>query len=202
MTVGGFVAVGVIFGIYFIVNKWQRRNRDEMFQQLARMLQIELAHEPYRLVFKKPVLKGNFKGYHLKIIEKSVGSGEDHQTLTIIQINPSTSNNFSITREDFFTKAGKIFGVHDIQIGDALLDKKFFFTSEDRELLRQVFDQTTIDKMKLIQKDFKGSIQNKSSKLEYIYPDTIDSTEKKNRLVKNIALIVLILNRFQAETKH
>ena len=158
MTVGGVVAVGVIFGIYFIVNKWQKRNRDEMFQQLARMLQIELAYEPYRLVFKKPVLKGNFKGYYLKILEKNVGSGDDHQTLTIIQINPSTSNNFSITREDFFTKAGKVFGVHDIQIDDALLDKKFFFTSEDRALLRQVFDQTTIDKMKLIQKDFKKGI--------------------------------------------
>jgi hypothetical protein len=47
---------------------------------------------------------------------------------------------FAISRKDMFSEIGKLFGMQDVKIGDAVFDDEFIIKSNDEEKVRAFFD--------------------------------------------------------------
>jgi hypothetical protein len=47
---------------------------------------------------------------------------------------------FAISRKDMFSEIGKLFGMQDVKIGDAIFDDEFIIKSNDEEKVRAFFD--------------------------------------------------------------
>lgn len=56
---------------------------------------------------------------------------------------------FSISTEDAFTHAGKVFGIDDIRIGDKIFDDEMYLKSEDTDKLLTFLNNDTIVKQYL-----------------------------------------------------
>jgi hypothetical protein len=82
------------------------------------------------------------------ILENSAFSHNHRHSTTTIRC-PFISTNgfkFSISIEDAFTHAGKVFGIDDIRIGDKRFDNEMYLKSTDKDKLLTFLDDGTIIK--------------------------------------------------------
>lgn len=75
--------------------------------------------------------------------------GENFQTYTRMRV-PFVNKNgicFTIYRQGFFSKLGKLFGMQDVDVGDAAFDKAFVIKGNDESALRLLFANETIRRL-------------------------------------------------------
>ena len=85
------------------------------------------------------------------MLENSAFSHNHRHSTTIIQCPYKSINGFkfSISTENAFTHAGKVFGFDDIQINDKRFDDEMYLKSEDKDKLLTFLDDDTIVKQYL-----------------------------------------------------
>ncbi len=198
MSIGIIISFVTVLCIFALIGAHQKRAKRAIFLTIADKLDLNYSIERYRLYSRRPVLRGSFKGYDVKINQITYSSGEDSETHTQFHVfDHGINTRFSISREGFFNKIKKYFGNDDIQIGLKTLDNMFHFKSSNPAHLKAVFDEATQKRMLQMTRIFDGHVENVNGKILYTYPCNMTHKEEMTLFLKNIAFILLILNRFK-----
>ena len=73
------------------------------------------------------------RGRHVRIYNYTTGSGKNRTTWCALALAVRERGSFTlkISRENLFTRAGRMFGVDDVATGDERFDKEFYVKSND-----------------------------------------------------------------------
>lgn len=132
--------------------------------------------------------------------------GENYQTYTRIRAPFVNKNGFRFTiyRKGFFSKFGKLFGMQDVDVGDAAFDKAFVIKGNDESALRLLFANEAI--RRLIEQQpkchltvwheegrwFQSRLPEGVDELCFRVPSVVTNLEQLNSLHE---LFVEVLNR-------
>lgn len=139
-----------------------------------------------------PRLEGTFRNTVLSIYTDRRGSGKHTHYYTVINIrlwaNPGFE--FRLTKEGFFQKIGKAFGMQDIQVGNEVFDKAFVLKSPDENRARQVFDIMLCNKLAEHEKQIRSAISLNQGIMHYEEMVIVNSDEMINRvnLIVNLSI--------------
>ncbi|MEX1003166.1 MAG: hypothetical protein WDZ35_13695 [Crocinitomicaceae bacterium] len=166
--------------ITVLVIRWarkQNKKRIELYQKTADRLGL-------KYTFKKlPAgslnrLEGELEGVPLSIYEEMVGVGKHRHMQTHVLVKKSPFNfEFSIGKEQFFSKTAKIIGFNDVEFGDAELDDIFLLKSKSEDEFRAMMDEQLQQKLKSISSALEGEIHASNGKLDYTRYGALNSKE-------------------------
>ncbi len=136
----GFVAVFVV--IWFASMRQVARARQNL-GLLAQGLGLPapVQKQGFLARFAPPTLGGDVRGRHLRVYNYSTGSGKNRTTWCALALAVRNPGNLTlrVSRENMFTRAGRIFGVDDVATGDASFDKEFYVKSNDPAYVHAAF---------------------------------------------------------------
>lgn len=171
---------GIIGGIVLLI-RYAKRAGDrkvQWYQNWGR--ELNLTHESNKYMLTKlNTLYGPMEGETITIYEKIVGSGKNQTLQTNIVFEPNPFDfEFSIAREGFFSKAGKLFGGGDIEFGDEEFDKKFLLKSKDEAKFRSLMDFRAQEELRRIEKKLAGTISSTPTNFNYYFMGGFTKEEK------------------------
>lgn len=159
----------LFIGAIILVIRWAlkiNKKRILLLEEYAKSKGLE--HSTTKYFFSKlNQIKGEIDGIAIEINERMVGSGKNQQLVTDVIVHSNFNFNFKIGTEHLFSKAGKIFGINDIQLGDPEIDKKFLFKSSDEERFKQMMNYEMQHKLAGLGKSLKASINCENGKITY-----------------------------------
>lgn len=108
--------------------------------KLAALLELNVIEKPARPIFGRPTptLAGRYRGRDVRVFYYSTGSGKNRTQWVAISTKVNNPSGFSlkVSSENFLTRAGRTFGVGDVEIGDPAFDKRFYIKSDDADFTR------------------------------------------------------------------
>jgi hypothetical protein len=110
---------------------------------------------------------------------------------------------FKISRQGFFRSIGKVFGMHDIEIGDPFFDKQFVIKGNDPEKIKLLFSDGNIKKLCQRQPRIHLNIKDDEGRFGTDFPEGVDELYfecigviKETALLKSLfALFCVVLER-------
>ncbi|MBE2215272.1 MAG: hypothetical protein IAE82_15475 [Opitutaceae bacterium] len=83
-------------------------------------------------------LEGQSRGRPMRIYTYTTGSGKSRTTWCAISLTTRIPAGFSlkVSGENLFTKAGRVFGIDDVETGDPSFDEKFYVKSKQASYIR------------------------------------------------------------------
>lgn len=132
-----FIAfLGFIIWAAVVQTRKGRENLTTLADRLGLALQEPVRRGPFSSGSRQ--LTGAFRNRPVRVYTFTTGSGKSRSSWCALSMQVRTAPGFSfkITGENLFTKAGRIFGVEDVQTGDAAFDEKFYLKSKQPEYIR------------------------------------------------------------------
>jgi len=130
------VVLGVIIRGAIVAVRKTRENLQTLASRLG--LTVEAPGGMGAFALSRASLVGQFHGRPVRIHSYTTGSGKHRTTWCAISLTTRTPPDFSlkISRENLFTKAGRLFGMEDVTTGDPAFDEKFYVKSKQASYLR------------------------------------------------------------------
>lgn len=173
---------GVLIGIVVLTIRWaikQNKKKTLIFTEFAKEHNLQYSFSKYMFATLNSV-QGEYNGVQLNIYEKMVGSGKNQHVVTTFTLASSGLNfDFSIGKEQFFSKTGKLLGFKDIEFGDAAFDKAFLMKSKSEDEFRSLMNYENQARLTAIKDDLAGTISCKDGLLSYSITGVLG--HKKNR---------------------
>ncbi len=144
-----------------------------------------LPRVPVLKFLKKPLfLEGEFRGRRFKVYHYTAGSGDSQTRYAAVRAGVSNPKGlvFQFSREGFFSKIGKTFGMRDIQVGDPVFDEKFVVKSNDPEFIAAALLAEMKEKFyKARELKARGVIKLDKDEIRYNEVGSIGSDETRRR---------------------
>lgn len=116
-----------------------RRSRENL-QRLADELGLRAVLPEKRrfLLAVSGSVEGDYRGRSVRIYSYVTGSGKSRTHWCAVEARAQNPGglSFSISSENFLTRAGRAFGLQDVAVGDEAFDRKFFVRSNQPEYMR------------------------------------------------------------------
>ena len=195
----GFIGITVI--ILFIIGMYlYARNRNlrkaSVFHDFAKIHELNF-YQIKRFFRLDPEIKGDIEGHPIHIYEKIIGSGKSKRVHTIVQFTGSPFDfDFTIGKEGFISKIGKVFGFKDIEFQDDKFDKVFLLKSSDESKFRAMMNYRIQARLTEITDDLKGSVENEKGILRYIAHEEIIKEDKIHQL-ERVMMFMIDLQKTQ-----
>lgn len=165
------LALGIFVGIIVWAVKYTKKinnRKHEFYAEFANKRGFTHRQEKYMLAMLN-TLEGEIAGCPVRIFEKMEGSGKSKQVVTRIVVDNTPWNfDFRMGKEHFFSKAGKMLGMQDIEFGDAEFDKNFLLKSKDEPQFRDLMTLNIQNELRMIKDDLRSSIYHTSGSLAYM----------------------------------
>ena len=146
-------------------------------------------------------LEGSFQVFSVKIYEKIVGSGKHQHHYTCIDfIENPFSFEFTISKEHFFSKMGKMVGFKDIEFDDMEFDKMFLLKSKEEEQFRRLLDYKIQGKLKEISGSIHSAIQSKKGNFSYQQMGAIHTEKAQEDLEKVFKFMIELAKKGRQQT--
>ncbi len=160
---------GLVLLIVLLFRYVKKVNKKKTMAYAALALELDCSHSHHkRLAQQLNRLEGNRQDIPLVIYEKVVGSGKNQVLYLMTTFSPSPFPfEFTIGKEGFFHKIGKVMGMNDIQFGDEEFDKKFRLKSKSEDQFRSLLNYKLQQALALIGDDLRGNIESKNGEFTY-----------------------------------
>jgi hypothetical protein len=104
-----------------------------------------------------------------------------------------------VSRENLFTRAGRMFGVDDVATGDAAFDKEFYVKSNDAGYVQAAFLPEVRSQVSAAwQQGARGTIKVEGDEVIYAEPGTFSSEKICQRWPAMIDLAYLVADVVEA----
>jgi hypothetical protein len=187
----GFVGLSVLLlFILFMVLHARRKNmnKEEDIREFAEQNGFQYKHEK-RMMYVKPFLNGSQNNVDFVISEEVNGTGRSKVVTTYLQFNTSPFDfQFTIGKEHFMSKLGKVFGLRDIEFQNRPFDKDYLLKAEDESKFRAMMDHELQQQLMQVSEHFNGVITNNAGILRYAFKGEMHHEGNFHHLKMMIAL--------------
>lgn len=161
---GGLIAI-IVWAIKY--GKKVNARKQLLFEEFAQRKGLTHSTTKHFLNVLNTV-DGTLNNCHFQLQEVIVGSGKHQHVMAHINFfNTPINFDFKIGKEHIFSKAGKMLGMQDVEIGDEEFDKRFLLKSKSENEFRDLITYEIQDELKRLDKDLKSSISQKDGVLSY-----------------------------------
>lgn len=161
---GGLIAL-IVWGIKY--GKKVNARKQLLFKEFAQNRGLTHSTTKHFLNVLNTV-DGTINGCNFHLNEVIEGSGKHQHVVAYIKFYNSPINfDFKIGKEHIFSKAGKMLGMQDIEMGDYEFDKRFLLKSKSENEFRNLMTYEIQGELKQLDKDLKSSIIQKDGVLTY-----------------------------------
>lgn len=143
------IPIAVIAGVFALIIKLsvkQSRRARENLGRLAQALGLPPPIAPasskgFLSALALPSLTGVVRGRPMRVYNYSTGSGKSRVTWCAVSITVRNPGRLTlrVSRENVFTRIGRVFGVDDVATGDQAFDGQFYVKSNDAGYVRAAF---------------------------------------------------------------
>jgi hypothetical protein len=165
-----FVALGGFVALIILLLRWVKKQnikKVKLFAEFAQKHGFEHSTSKY-LTAQLNSLSGQKGTNSISITEEMVGSGKSKTVITTLMISPTPFDfEFTIGKEQFFSKAVKLLGFDDVNFDDPEFDKVFLIKSKEEDKLKAIITYEIQAELKRIAADLKGTIYGKSGTISY-----------------------------------
>jgi len=129
-----------IFVLAIVLGARQQKRAKENLQRLATRLGLGLSTPPRRMLFgsSAPEVNGVFRGRSVRVYSYVTGAGKHRTHWSALAVTAPNRKRLTlrISGENFFTRAGRAFGIDDVATGDDAFDRQFYVKSNDAAYVR------------------------------------------------------------------
>ncbi|MEM6725627.1 MAG: hypothetical protein AAF598_16415 [Bacteroidota bacterium] len=178
--------IGFGVGVFYLVVRLSQVNLEKIQQQFSHLsdsMGLEYSESDGKLgLFKKfPALQGTLNGKTFYLFMYTSGSGKQQKTYSSFRLQTSNPAGYTLklTKEGFFSKVGKRFGMQDIQVGDAQFDPLYIIKGSDVYFAQSVLNETVREQMTIASNIFKGTLKVQGDMIEYTELGMINSRQRR-----------------------
>lgn len=115
-----------------------RKRRTRSWMELAERLGLSYTEEDDA----QPAIRGTLGGRPISVRceQRSSGNSRHYVTVLSVELDPSAPLGLRLSPESLFTKAAKLVGAQDVQVGDPLFDKTFLIKAHDEDEAIRYFE--------------------------------------------------------------
>ena len=176
-------------------------SKEEIWSQLSREIGAEYQEGGF---FKEGKIVLSHRGWEITLDTYTVHTGK----VTIIYTRmraPYVNRDgfrFNIYRKSAFSWLGKLFGVEDIEVGEAFFDEEFIIQGEPEILVRSMLNNSRIRQLIQDQKDIHFQVKDDDGWFKSRFPEGVDELyfevvgviKDKQRLKNLFDLFTLVLD--------
>jgi len=148
-------------------------SKEEIWLQLSREIGADYEEGGF---FKTGKMVLSHREWEITLDTYTVHTGKSHITYTRMRA-PYVNRDgfrFNIYRKNVFSGIGKLFGVKDIEVGDAYFDDEFIIQGEPEHLVRSMLTNAMIRQLIQVQKDIHFQIKNDEGLFKKKFPEGVD----------------------------
>ena len=177
-------------------------SKEEIWSQLSREIGAE--YDEGRM-FKAGKVVLSHREWEITLDTYTVSTGKSHITYTRMRA-PYVNRDgfrFNIYRKSVFSWLGRLFGVKDVEVGDAFFDDQFIIQGEPEHLVRSLLTNAKIRQLIQEQKDIHFEIKDDEGLFRKSFPEGVDMLyfqvvgviKDKDRLKSLFDLFALVLDQ-------
>lgn len=148
-------------------------SKDEIWSQLSREIGADYEEGGF---FKEGKVVLSHRQWEITLDTYTVHTGKSHVIYTRMRapfINRDGFR-FNIYRKNIFSGIGKLFGVQDVEVGDAFFDDEFIIQGEPEHLVSQLLLNGNIRQLIQNQKDIHFQIKDDEGVFRKTFPEGVD----------------------------
>lgn len=148
-------------------------SKEEIWSQLSREIGAEYEEGGF---FKNGKIVLSHREWEITLDTYTVSTGKSHITYTRMR-TPFVNRDgfrFNIYRKSVFSWIGKLFGVKDVEVGDAFFDDQFIIQGEPEHLVRSLLTNAKIRQLIHEQKDIHFEIKDDEGLFRKSFPEGVD----------------------------
>lgn len=177
-------------------------SKEEIWSQLSRDIGADYQEGGF---FKNGKIVLSYRQWEITLDTYTVSTGKSHVTYTRMRA-PFVNRDgfrFKIYRKNVFSGIGKLFGVQDVEVGDAFFDDQFIIQGEPEHLVRSLLTNSAIRQLIQEQKDIHFEIKDDEGLFRKSFPEGVDMLyfqvvgviKDKDRLKSLFDLFSLVLDQ-------
>lgn len=177
-------------------------SKEEIWSQLSREIGAEYDEGG---MFKAGKVVVSHREWEITLDTYTVSTGKSHITYTRMRA-PYVNRDgfrFNIYRKSVFSWLGRLFGVKDVEVGDAFFDDQFIIQGEPEHLVRSLLTNAKIRQLIQEQKDIHFEIKDDEGLFRKSFPEGVDMLyfqvvgviKDKDRLKSLFDLFALVLDQ-------
>jgi hypothetical protein len=184
-----------------VLRDWFGPSKDEIWSQLSQEIGADFEKGG---IFKGGKMVLSHKQWEITLDTFTEHHGNHHQTYTRIRAPFVNADGlrFIVYRKSIFSGIGKMFGMQDIEIGDAFFDEQFIIKGQPEDQVQRLFRNPEIarliqnqPKIYLHVKDDEGWFSQKFPEgVDELYFQTSGVIKDKQRLKELFDLFSAVLN--------
>lgn len=148
-------------------------SREEIWSQLSKEIGAEYEEGGF---FKNGKLVLSHRQWEIVLDTYSVHTGKSNITYTRMRA-PFVNRDgfrFKIYRKNVFSGIGRLFGVQDVEVGDAFFDDQFIIQGEPEHMVRSLLTNGMIRQLIQSQKDIHFQIKDDEGWFKKTFPEGVD----------------------------
>ena len=176
-------------------------SKEEIWSQLSREIGANYEEGGF---FKNGKVVLSHRQWEITLDTYTVHTGKSHITYTRMRA-PFVNRDgfrFKIYRKNVFSGIGRLFGVQDVEVGDAFFDDQFIIQGEPEHLVRSLLINGMIRQLIQNQKDIHFQIKDDEGLFKKNFPEGVDELcfevvgviKDKERLKSLFDLFSLVLD--------
>jgi hypothetical protein len=173
----------VIGGLVFWAAVVQKRRATANLQKWA--AQLGLKFIPADGWTGSGRVTGCRRGKQIDFFNYTTGSGKSRQTWCAVTARPAVASEltFTLQKRSFLTKIEKLFGIHEITVGDAAFDQAWFVQTNQPEFLRAaLIPELRVKLMAARSAGAVGKFTLKDGEVKYAEIGTFSAAKRMDRL--------------------
>jgi hypothetical protein len=198
-----FLFVGVFALVIGLARRQQRRGRANLAKLAQELgLPAPIVPQGFWAALKAIELGGNHRGRLLRIYNYTTGSGKNRTTWCALALSVSNPSKLTlgVSRENVFTRVGRVFGVDDVATGDKAFDEQFYVKSNDPAYVRAALLPEIRERIAAVAKDgARGTISVDGNEIKYSEVGTFASDKVCGRFPSLVEVAVLLAEVVEAK---
>lgn len=148
-------------------------SKEEIWSQLSREIGAEYKEDGF---FKAGRLVLSHRQWEITLDTYTMHTGKSSITYTRMRA-PYVNRDgfrFRIYRKNVFSGIGKLFGVQDVEVGDAFFDDQFIIQGKPEHLVRSLLTNAMVRQLIQSQKDIHFQIKDDEGWFKKSFPEGVD----------------------------
>lgn len=159
--------------IYFAL-RYQRRMLAQSWENILNIFEENKIRVTSKIPEKTTVIPdvyGDTSAYQVRVYSYYVGTGKSRSLITsaVFSLKQTHLPDFTLSRENIFTKAGESLGIKDIKTGDHEFDKTYRLHSANESAVLPFFNDQLISVLNENKKSFYGKYESKGNSFTLSY---------------------------------
>ncbi len=188
---------GLFVGVFALAITTAIRQRKRAAANLLRVadeLRLEFRRGTARGPFGKgaPSVEGVVDGRPIRIHSYTTGSGKQRTQWCAISLTATNPGGLSlrISGENVLTKAGRAFGIDDVEVGDPVFDKTFFVKANKPEFIRAALIPEVRERFLAARRTgARGTITVEGAEVKYAEVGSFSNEKLARRIPTLVALL-------------